>query len=187
MSDKFGPKKDSRGICMDATTLAEVSALDSSWLISPGGFEGASEMMSSRASQIVFHHWLHVRIGHPSLRVAMLESATSRAELLESKMTALKRTASRSESLESKVMAVLKHTLPSVVHWSHRPSTISRKSELSRRGWSRCHWTLWKRTVSNRADAIWPMQQPAPFAVVRFFWQWLGLGKSNSNYLPTIA
>ena len=42
---------------------------------------------------------------HPSLRVAMLEKATSRAELLENKMAALE-----SESLESKLIQVLTHT-----------------------------------------------------------------------------
>ena len=41
---------------------------------------------------------------HPSLHVAMLENATSRAEFLENKMAALE-----SEYLESKVIQVLKH------------------------------------------------------------------------------
>ena len=63
----------------------EVSALDPLLVDSQTeGYEGESEMMSSRASQIVFHHRLHAHIPHPSLHVAILESATSRSGPLHS-------------------------------------------------------------------------------------------------------
>ena len=115
-----------------------------------GGYEGESEMMSNRTYQFVFHHRLHQHIK----RCAWLCLRALHHELDLS--TALDRASSWGETLESKVKALLKQTA-SIAHHSRWTCTTSRKSELKRRVDLGATGTLWKRTVSKRANSICPM------------------------------
>ena len=119
------PKNCSSGNCMDATSLTDVSALDLLLVDFTIRYERCQKCEKSLS--IVFYHWLHVRIPHPSLRVTMLESATGRAVPLEIKLTALKRDASQSKTLKSKVIVVLKHTPkpPTLYNVAQKPVELS--------------------------------------------------------------
>ena len=102
---------------------------------------------------------------HPSLRVARLEKATSRAELLENKMAALE-----SESLESKLIQVLTHTHIAVCCSPKPPTLYSLAKSQAEPSWLiSLPLNAVERTFSNGADPIWTMQQPATFGLVSFF------------------
>ena len=98
-----------------------------------GGYEGESEIMSNRASQIVFHHRLHKNIN----RCAWLCLRALHHDLDLS--TALDRASSWGETLESKVKALLKHT--AAIYCSPQPLTLHNLAQKRAKAscWSRSH------------------------------------------------
>ena len=116
-----------------------------------GGYEGESEMMSNRASQFVFHHRLHKQsiAARDCAWERYITSCTFPQHSMElhREMKLWKPKWTRSWNTQQ----------PSMVHRSRWPCTTSRKSELKRRADLGATGTLWKRTVSKRANSIYPM------------------------------
>ena len=162
------PKKCSISTCIDTTSQARgfcagLLLVD----FRQKAHEGTSEMMSSRASKFSSPSTTRTHFSH----IAVIESAASSVEPLQSKMTALGRAASRSENLESKLTMLLNHTA-----FCCSPQSLTLHNPAQKR--VEPSWlisigatsTLRKRRVSNSAEDIWPIQQSVPFALVRFFW-----------------
>ena len=142
-----------------------------------GGYEGESEMMSNRASQIVFHHRLHENIN----RCAWLWLRALHHDLDLS--TALDRASSWSETLKSKVMALLKHT--AAIYCSPQPLTLHNLAQKQAKAscWSRSHRNAVKEGSLKKSNFYLASVTACPncfaevlLAVTR---------RSNSNHLIT--